>query len=120
MPESFEFPKRGPLFNGTPAQAWIPIAFSDVEKETTRGMMFNNSVVARLKPGISLEQAQNELGLLARRIRENYPPMLRIACSSRCPRRRCATRSPGRSRRFCCSLRPLPWSCSSFAPMLRT
>ena len=32
MPESFEFPKRGPLFNGTPAQAWIPIAFSDVEK----------------------------------------------------------------------------------------
>ena len=78
MPESFEFPKRGPLFNGTPAQAWIPIAFSDVEKgETTRGMMFNNSVVARLKPGISLEQAQSELGLLARRIRENYPPMLK-------------------------------------------
>ena len=45
--------------------------------ETTRGMMFNNSVVARLKPGISLEQAQSELGLLARRIRENYPPMLK-------------------------------------------
>jgi putative ABC transport system permease protein len=78
MPESFEFPKRGPVFNGTPAQAWIPIAFSDEEKgEAARGMFFNNSVVARLKPGISVEQAQSELGVLARRIRENYPPVLK-------------------------------------------
>jgi len=78
MPESFEFPKRGPVFNGTPAQAWIPIAFSDEEKSAaTRGMMFNNSVVARLKPGTTLAQAQTELNLLARRIRENYPPELK-------------------------------------------
>ena len=78
MPESFDFPKRGPVFNGTPAQAWIPIAFSDVEKgEQTRGMMFNNSVVARLRPGISLEQAQSELGVMARRIADNYPPELK-------------------------------------------
>ena len=83
-------------------------------------MMFNNSVVARLKPGISLEQAQNELGLLARRIRENYPPMLRdslqLAMSAASMRDEVA----GQFARRCCSLRPLPWSCSSFAPMSRT
>jgi len=78
MPESFEFPKRGPVFNGTPAQAWIPIAFSEAETgEAARGMFFNNSVVARLKPGLSLEEAHSELAVLAGRIRENYPPVLK-------------------------------------------
>jgi predicted permease len=72
MPASFEFPKRGPLFNATPADAWIPIAFTDAEK-TTRGVSFNNSVVGRLKDGVSFEQATTELKVLAPRVRENYP-----------------------------------------------
>ena len=31
MPASFEFPRRGPVFNSTPADAWIPIAFTPEE-----------------------------------------------------------------------------------------
>jgi predicted permease len=72
MPASFEFPKRGPVFNGTPAEAWIPMAFSDAQK-VERGVSFNHSVVARLKPGATIEQARTELSMLAPRIRENYP-----------------------------------------------
>ncbi len=76
MPASFEFPKRGPQFNATPADLWIPMAWSDMQKEA-RGSMFNNSVLARLKPGVSFEQAQAELRALGPRVRENYPPILR-------------------------------------------
>ncbi len=72
MPASFEFPMRGPIFNGTPAEAWIPRAFSDAER-TTRGVSFNNSIVARLAPGVTIDDARTELSLLAARIGENYP-----------------------------------------------
>ena len=76
MPASFEFPKRGPQFNNEPADIWIPIAFSPFERQA-RGSMFNNSVIARLKPGTSFEQASAELAALGPRIRENYPPEIR-------------------------------------------
>jgi putative ABC transport system permease protein len=76
MPASFEFPKRGPMFNGTPADLWTPLAWTDVEKRA-RGSMFNNSVIARLKPGVSIEQASAEMKTLGPRIRENYPAVLR-------------------------------------------
>jgi predicted permease len=71
MPASFEFPKRGPVFNGTPAEAWIPRAFS-AEEKAARGMMFNNSIVGRLAPGVTFEQAQAGLSLLVPRIEQNY------------------------------------------------
>jgi predicted permease len=76
MPASFEFPKRGARFNGTPADIWIPMAWSD-EQKRMRGSMFNNSVIARLKPGVSAERAIAELGALAPRVMENYPPVLK-------------------------------------------
>jgi predicted permease len=76
MPVSFEFPKRGPTFNGTPADVWTPLAWTDVEKQA-RGSMFNNSVIARLVPGVTFDQAVAELKTLGPRIRENYPPVLR-------------------------------------------
>jgi len=75
MPASFEFPRRGPLFNSTPADVWIPRAFS-AEETSARGMYFNNSVLARLAPGVTLTQAQSEMKAMGRRIRENYPAEL--------------------------------------------
>lgn len=33
MPAGFEFPKRGPQFNNTPADVWIPMAWSDEQKQ---------------------------------------------------------------------------------------
>ncbi|MGH8185872.1 MAG: ABC transporter permease, partial [Steroidobacteraceae bacterium] len=76
MPASFEFPKRGPIFNATPADLWIPMAWTDAQREA-RGSMFNNSILGRLKPGVSFEQASAELNALGPRIRENYPPILK-------------------------------------------
>jgi predicted permease len=75
MPAAFVFPRRGPYFNGEPADLWIPIAFTDRER-VERGSMHANSVIGRLKPGISLEAAAAELELLSRRIAENYPPIV--------------------------------------------
>jgi putative ABC transport system permease protein len=78
MPASFEFPKRGPIFNATPADVWIPMAWSDAQKGARgRGSMFNNSILGRLKPGVSFEQASAELTALGPRVRENYPPILK-------------------------------------------
>ena len=39
--------------------------------------MYNNSVVARLKPGVSVAQARGELGSLVKPLAERYPPILR-------------------------------------------
>ncbi|MGH9349875.1 MAG: ABC transporter permease [Vicinamibacterales bacterium] len=76
MPASFEFPKRGAQFNATPADLWIPMAWSDAQKRA-RGNMHNNSVLARLKPGVSFEQAAAELATLGPRILGHYPPIFR-------------------------------------------
>ena len=75
MPASFEFPRRGPLFNSTPADVWVPRAFT-TEETSARGMFFNNSVLARLAPGVTKTQAQSEMKAMGRRIRENYPSQL--------------------------------------------
>jgi putative ABC transport system permease protein len=76
MPRDFEFPRRGMTYNGQPAEVFLPIAFTPPERRA-RGMMFNNSVVARLRPGVALAAAQAELDLLAGRIRDNYPAELK-------------------------------------------
>lgn len=56
MPDSFRFPNAQEL--------WQPLGFSPHEKEPTVPM---HDIVARLKPGISPEQALEELRVLARR-----------------------------------------------------
>ena len=72
MPAGFVFPAARPRFNGEPADVWVPIAFTDRER-AERGTMHNNSVVARLKTGVSFQAAQAELDVLAQRIAANYP-----------------------------------------------
>jgi putative ABC transport system permease protein len=78
MPASFQFPRRGPQLNGEPASVWVPMAFTD-EQRQGRGSQFNHSVVGRLKRGATIDQAGAELATLARRINDNYPPSLRRA-----------------------------------------
>jgi predicted permease len=78
MPAGFVFPRRGPRFNGEPAEIWVPIAFTDRER-AERGMMHNNGVIARLKNGVSFQMAQAELDVLGRRIEANYPSAARDA-----------------------------------------
>ena len=74
MPDRVEFPPRGLARNGQPASLFVPIAFSPAERRAF-GMMYNNTVVARLKPGVSIDRARAELPSVAKAIGERYPPM---------------------------------------------
>lgn len=77
MPAGFEFPGRrliigGPF--GEPGDVWVPIAFTDGQRQASRNANSNYSAVARLKPGVSLDQANADLEAIAARITERYPP----------------------------------------------
>lgn len=63
MPEELRFP--------APAELWVPMALSPQER-SARGS-FSLEAVARLKPGVTVEQAQAEFSILARRLAEQYP-----------------------------------------------
>jgi predicted permease len=75
MPASFEFPQRGLRFNSTPADLWVPVAFTPPQLQN-RGNQFNYSGIGRLKPGTSLAAADSELAVLTTRVNERYPPIL--------------------------------------------
>ena len=89
MPAAFEFPKRGPQFNGEPADVFLPLVFNPFERQA-RGMFYNHSVIGRLKDGVTLEQATRDTAALAPRIQRELSaaaPQLRLA-RCRLPRRR--------------------------------
>lgn len=72
MPRDFVFPLLGPENNGSPADLWVPIAF-DPAQLANWGTSYTNTVLGRLRPEISLEQADTEVGALSRAIVANYP-----------------------------------------------
>jgi putative ABC transport system permease protein len=76
MPERFVFPIRGAAMNGDPAAVYVPIAFTPVERNAF-GSMYNNSTVARLKPGVTLEQARADLAVASKVLAPQYPAALR-------------------------------------------
>ena len=64
MPASFQFPERGD-------ELWVPIAFTPQEA-ASRGRHYLK-VVARLKPGVTVERAQAEMSTIASRLQQQYP-----------------------------------------------
>jgi predicted permease len=77
MPASFQFPKRGPQINGQPAQVWTPLALSPFERsQQARGMMYDHTVIGRLRTGVTTEHAMREAGALGPSLVRNYPPIL--------------------------------------------
>ncbi|HSL22224.1 MAG TPA: ABC transporter permease [Vicinamibacterales bacterium] len=73
MPRGFTFPQRGPILNNVPADVYVPIAFTAAERRGF-GSMYNNSVVARLKAGVTPAQADADTRALVRsNAREMYP-----------------------------------------------
>jgi putative ABC transport system permease protein len=78
MPPSFAFPRRGAAANAQPADVWLPLVFNPFERQA-RGMMYNQSVIARLRDGVSAPQAAADTAALARRIQDNYPAPIRNA-----------------------------------------
>jgi predicted permease len=78
MPQSFSFPIRGSRFNGDPADVFVPVSWSnDDRRQNVSG--FDYSMVARLKRGVSIEQANSEVHGLIRLIVADYPPKLKRA-----------------------------------------
>jgi predicted permease len=77
MPRGFTFPNRGPHINNVPADVFVPISFTPVQLRAF-GSMYNNSVVGRLKPGVTVEQAGAEATAIAKQlVAEVYPAELR-------------------------------------------
>ncbi len=75
MGDQFEFPPRGAYNNGEPAALYLPIAFTPFERQAF-GSMYNNTVIARLEPGVSVQEARGELASLVKPLFERYPPIL--------------------------------------------
>ncbi|HET6851494.1 MAG TPA: ABC transporter permease [Pyrinomonadaceae bacterium] len=64
MPASFQFPTSDD-------EAWVPIAFTQQEA-SNRGRHYLQ-IIARLKPGVPLAQAQSEMTTIATRLQQQYP-----------------------------------------------
>src|SRR5262249_28020464 len=60
-----------PEFLLATSRIWIPYFFSAEEKVNRKGGGWN--VVARLRSGVSFDQAQNEMDLIAARLEADYP-----------------------------------------------
>src|SRR5262249_21045687 len=54
-----------------PADLWIPLSFTP--EETTNRQFRPLLVTGRLKPGVTIEQAQQEMNVIARRLAERFP-----------------------------------------------
>jgi hypothetical protein len=64
MPDNFEFPK--------PCDVWTPLAF-DSESPGVEKKSVELHVTARLKNGVTLEQAQAEMSGIAHKLETDYP-----------------------------------------------
>jgi putative ABC transport system permease protein len=75
----FQFPRRGEIpaylysYSGGAAKVdlYLPISFTPELMNNRRGNLL--TVIARLKPGISLQQASADMNTIARRLTELYP-----------------------------------------------
>lgn len=65
MPRSFRFPHRL-------TELWTPLAGVSKERKDQRATGYLN-VIARLKPGVTLQQAQAKMEIIARYIEHKYP-----------------------------------------------
>ena len=66
MPPEFQFPALREL--------WVPLALDPVKEPwRTDRTNRNLSVFGRLKPGVTIDQANSELAIVAQRLQEHYP-----------------------------------------------
>jgi len=79
MPQGFEYPHHTDLAYGEPqyttTQVWIPLALTPqqlADRENSRG-----NAVARLKPGVSIAQAQAEISTIMVRLDKLHDPQVR-------------------------------------------
>ncbi|HKR12943.1 MAG TPA: ABC transporter permease [Pyrinomonadaceae bacterium] len=63
LPASFQFAMRA-------ADVWLP--YQPTQNQLTRRFMHGTNVIGRLKPGVTAEQAQSELDVIAGRIEQQH------------------------------------------------
>jgi putative ABC transport system permease protein len=66
MPPGFEFP------TATTAEVWAPLAFDPKDMHGRSRRARSLMVVGRLAPGVTMQEAQNEIGVLAGRIASEF------------------------------------------------
>ena len=76
LPARLEFPPRTEAANNEPADVFLPKSFTP-EDLRGYGSQFNSSVIGRLRPGVTVEQARAEAAALVPLIEEPYPPAVR-------------------------------------------
>ena len=64
MPQGFQYPVRSEL--------WIPLRFSARDLETQRGAHYIN-VIGRLKPGVALARARDDMRAIGARLAADFP-----------------------------------------------
>jgi putative ABC transport system permease protein len=76
MPKSFQFPMPGPQErpqeNNKPAELWVPMAFTMQELQNQNGD-YSYGMLARLRLGVTIQEAQAEANLLGQQIERQYP-----------------------------------------------
>jgi putative ABC transport system permease protein len=75
MPRNFEFPLDAGRFSSR--DLWVPMSFSSTEKKR-EGDDFDYGAVARLKRGVSMAQAQSDVGRIIAGIQTSYPAKYRV------------------------------------------
>lgn len=81
LPRGRTFPHRVPEWEHRPADVFVPIAFTPGEL-AVRGGGYNKSVIGRLRPDVSLDQARADVLGIARRIHDDaFPASLRTSPS---------------------------------------
>ena len=71
MPPGFEFPATETSIDQPPA-LWVPMAYSEKEIQD-RAASYDTSVVGRLKPGVTLAQAQGDIRRIADQFQRDLP-----------------------------------------------
>jgi putative ABC transport system permease protein len=73
MPRNFNFPPRVPVTAVLPSKApafWVPLGLTVHPEQRDWNML---GVIARLKPGASVEQARADMNVVARGMEQQYP-----------------------------------------------
>src|SRR5919199_1595145 len=81
LPPNFVFPPRGLRRNAKPADVFLPMSFT-ADQKLAYGSNYNNTVVARLSPGVSIERLNAAAPALMRTVGEPYPASLKPLASS--------------------------------------
>lgn len=74
LPRSFEFPLIPVRLNRS--ELWVPMSFSPQELSPQAEGSWYLQMIGRLKPGITVAQAQGDAERVAQQIMRNYPPDL--------------------------------------------